>query len=1003
MKMNNKRTLIALCLMPLGFLAGCGSGSGSTSIPPVVTSTPPTITQQPANQTVNAGATATFTAAAGGTPAPTVQWQVSANAAAFANVPGATSPTLTITGTTASQNGNKYQAVFTNSAGSATTTPATLTVDFTPQITQQPTNQTVNAGVTATFTAAASGNPAPTVQWQVSVSGGAFTNVAGATSTTLTLTGTTASQNGNQYEAVFTNSVSSATTTAASLTVSSPPAVGGAAFDGPVVGATINAYSISSTGVVGTTPIASTITKADGSYALTLPSGFSGPVLITSLGGTYTDDVTGQTVQAGPLSVLVPDGSGTVTAELTPLTSMVAQLALQLAADTGTSPGPIATNLYTDLGTQFGGLLNIMSTPLVDVTSANCATGASQATLDMSLAVAGLAQLAAQNGVSSANLTAALIEDYSSDGTLDGDDNRRPIAVPLANGSGYVRLCTIEGVCGGTNTTLPQTLATAITAFGKSAANACGAAISPTTMANLNNPATTASLPPPPGAELVMVTGTVTGLNPNQSAFLHVATTGLPNHCVVTSGPGCPGVGFAFSGNGPFIGMAGAPFSGFTGWILFVTVSDPQNESCGLTAPFSRLGSVTPNAPVPINGIPISCGIVTYPVSVWVSGLASGQTLQLQNSGVDTLTVSTNQLSSFSTQLTYGSAYDVTILTQPSGETCAVQGTGMGTVSLYATVYVNCGTGTTSVLSNPNGVVLSSDQSKLYLANAGGNQVLVYNIARNPATGAATGMILVETITADIANPSRVAFDPTGEFLYVANGGPSGSKGWITVYDTANNNAEVTADKISTGSISRPLGVTVDANGNVYVADNASNAISVYQPNSSGGFVEASFSPLSGDAAGGQFFAPGALLFYSLSGVGDFLVVGTGGGNVFVYLAPLTNTSTPLFTLSRTACTSAPAGPTAFALFSGLFGGPPSSFFVSDYYGRDVLDYDINSFFSGNACPTGITQTPSGSNNGPEGVAVDVFGNVFVTNAGANSMFVYPNAGLSAAPTLTVQ
>jgi hypothetical protein len=70
MKMNNKRTLIALCLMSLGLLAGCGSGSGSTSIPPSSTSTIPTITQQPANQTATAGQTAAFVAAASETPAP---------------------------------------------------------------------------------------------------------------------------------------------------------------------------------------------------------------------------------------------------------------------------------------------------------------------------------------------------------------------------------------------------------------------------------------------------------------------------------------------------------------------------------------------------------------------------------------------------------------------------------------------------------------------------------------------------------------------------------------------------------------------------------------------------------------------------------------------------------------------------------------------------------------------------------------------------------------------
>src|SRR5882724_1744004 len=58
-----------------------------------------------------------------------------------------------------------------------------------PTITTQPANQTVTAGQTATFTAAATGSPTPTVQWQVSTDGGTtFSNVSGATSTTLSFT-----------------------------------------------------------------------------------------------------------------------------------------------------------------------------------------------------------------------------------------------------------------------------------------------------------------------------------------------------------------------------------------------------------------------------------------------------------------------------------------------------------------------------------------------------------------------------------------------------------------------------------------------------------------------------------------------------------------------------------------------------------------------------------------------------------------------------------------------
>jgi Ricin-type beta-trefoil lectin domain/Immunoglobulin I-set domain/Bacterial Ig domain len=190
-----------------------------------VLSPAPTITMQPTNQTVTAGQTATFTAAATGSPTPTVQWQVSTDSGAtFNNVSGATSTTLSFT-TALSQNGYQYRAVFTNSAGTATTTAATLTVNSPtpPTITTQPANQTVTAGQTATFTAAATGSPTPTVQWQVSTDNGAtFSNVSGATSTTLSFA-TASSQNGYQYRAVFTNSAGTATTTAAMLTVNAAP------------------------------------------------------------------------------------------------------------------------------------------------------------------------------------------------------------------------------------------------------------------------------------------------------------------------------------------------------------------------------------------------------------------------------------------------------------------------------------------------------------------------------------------------------------------------------------------------------------------------------------------------------------------------------------------------------------------------------------------------------------------------------------------------------------
>jgi hypothetical protein len=91
-----------------------------------------------------------------------------------------------------------------------------------PQVTQNPSNHTVSAGDPVFFTAAATGTPMPTVQWQVSTDGGqTFANITGnasATTTTLTFY-TNVTQNHYQYRAVFTNRVGVAITSIAILTV----------------------------------------------------------------------------------------------------------------------------------------------------------------------------------------------------------------------------------------------------------------------------------------------------------------------------------------------------------------------------------------------------------------------------------------------------------------------------------------------------------------------------------------------------------------------------------------------------------------------------------------------------------------------------------------------------------------------------------------------------------------------------------------------------------------
>src|SRR5664280_2588201 len=170
----------------------------------------PAFTTQPTSQTVTAGAAVTFTAAAGGTPAPAYQWQNNG-----ANWAGATSASYTIASVAMSDAGT-YTVVATNSAGSVTSNGAVLTVNaatVAPAFTTQPTSQTVTAGAAVSFTAAAGGTPAPAYQWQKN---GA--NLTGATSASYTIA-SVATGDAGTYTVVATNSAGAVTSNGAVLTV----------------------------------------------------------------------------------------------------------------------------------------------------------------------------------------------------------------------------------------------------------------------------------------------------------------------------------------------------------------------------------------------------------------------------------------------------------------------------------------------------------------------------------------------------------------------------------------------------------------------------------------------------------------------------------------------------------------------------------------------------------------------------------------------------------------
>lgn len=124
---------------------------------------------------------------------------------------------------------SSWELTFTlPTAINCTSTPRTVTVTVQQPIafTAQPANRTACQGSTVTFTAAATGT-ITTTQWEVSTNGGTtWAAVAGATSTTLTLTNIQPAQNGYRYRLALTNAGCGTTySTVATLTVNPLPTV----------------------------------------------------------------------------------------------------------------------------------------------------------------------------------------------------------------------------------------------------------------------------------------------------------------------------------------------------------------------------------------------------------------------------------------------------------------------------------------------------------------------------------------------------------------------------------------------------------------------------------------------------------------------------------------------------------------------------------------------------------------------------------------------------------
>jgi uncharacterized repeat protein (TIGR03803 family) len=183
---------------------------------------PPSITQQPLNQAVAVGDSATFNVTIDGTAPLSYQWLLNGT-----NLPGATAAQLALTQVTTDNAGN-YAVVVANSAGSITSSDAVLSVvDVPPSILTQPQDLTVTNGQPATFGIMAVGDAPLTYQWVFNGTNlltDDGSNIFGSASTTLFISNTSVTNQGI-YTVVVTNAYGIVISLGAKLVVLVPPSI----------------------------------------------------------------------------------------------------------------------------------------------------------------------------------------------------------------------------------------------------------------------------------------------------------------------------------------------------------------------------------------------------------------------------------------------------------------------------------------------------------------------------------------------------------------------------------------------------------------------------------------------------------------------------------------------------------------------------------------------------------------------------------------------------------
>jgi alpha-tubulin suppressor-like RCC1 family protein len=316
----------------MGLLAACGSGSGGAD-GTVGGTTTPTFTAGPASVEVLEGDTATFTVAANGTNPIEYQWKKNG-----ADIAAGTGTSYTTPATDIADDGAQFTVSASNVAGSVSSGPATLTVrPRPPSIVTQPADLSVAAGQSAQFDVVAIGTRPLAYQWSR-----AGTPIAGATSATYGLAGTTVADDGATFSVAVSNAAGSATSSVATLRVTAAPVPPTITAHPQPQSVTVGQAATFAVTAAGTAPLTYQWQRDGVDIAgATAASWTTAPAALADSGAAFrvrVDNATGLVVTSSPATLTVRVDGPTITAQPASTAVLVGRAATFNVAATGTAP-----------------------------------------------------------------------------------------------------------------------------------------------------------------------------------------------------------------------------------------------------------------------------------------------------------------------------------------------------------------------------------------------------------------------------------------------------------------------------------------------------------------------------------------------------------------------------------------------------------------------------------------------------------------------------------------